>query len=153
MTEQSLRPCPFCGESVELDYSELPNRKHWFITCVCCGMMYQSPISQRKYVKDNWNNRPIEDALRACAEELEDQLKTLDSNLDFLISENHMLDKKACEYKFRAEKAEAMVERMIGCVDKAKGAVRSYFTLFRAPHVGSFLDDWNALVAEWKERE
>lgn len=53
----------------------------------------------------------------------------------------------------RAEKAEAMVERMIGCVDKAKGAVRSYFTLFRAPHVGSFLDDWNALVAEWKERE
>lgn len=53
----------------------------------------------------------------------------------------------------RAEKAEAMVERMIGCVDKAKGAVRSYFTLFRAPHVGSFLDEWNTLVAEWKERE
>ena len=58
-----LRPCPFCGESVELDYSELPHRKHWFITCECCGMMYQSSISQRKYVKVDWNNRPIEDAL------------------------------------------------------------------------------------------
>ena len=66
-----LKPCPFCGESVELDYSELPNRKHWFITCECCGMMYQSSISQRKYVKVDWNNRPIEDALNARIAELE----------------------------------------------------------------------------------
>lgn len=97
MTKQNLRPCPFCGESVELDYSELPNRKHWFITCVCCGMMYQSPISQRKYVKDNWNNRPIEDALQARAEKAEamvermivsgDRLYELAEELDDLVDE------------------------------------------------------------------
>jgi Lar family restriction alleviation protein len=58
----ALKPCPFCGEKATLDYSVTPNRKHWFITCDCCGMMYQDTLSQRKYVKDGWNTRPIEDA-------------------------------------------------------------------------------------------
>ena len=66
-----LKPCPFCGEKATLDYSVLPNRKHWFITCDCCGMMYQYTLSQRKYVKDGWNTRPIEDALNARIAELE----------------------------------------------------------------------------------
>ena len=77
-----LRPCPFCGESVELDYSELPNRKHWFITCECCGMMYQSSISQRKYVKVDWNNRPIEDALNKRIAELEAEIERLTVHSD-----------------------------------------------------------------------
>ena len=71
---KELRPCPFCGEKATLDYSVLPNRKHWFITCDCCGMMYQYTLSQRKYVKDGWNTRPIEDALRARIAELEEQV-------------------------------------------------------------------------------
>jgi Lar family restriction alleviation protein len=66
-----LKPCPFCGEKATLDYSVMPNRKHWFITCDCCGMMYQYTLSQRKYVKDGWNTRPIEDALTARIAELE----------------------------------------------------------------------------------
>ncbi len=66
-----LKPCPFCGEKATLDYSVLPNRKHWFITCDCCGMMYQYTLSQRKYVKDGWNTRPIEDALNKRIAELE----------------------------------------------------------------------------------
>ena len=77
-----LKPCPFCGESVELDYSELPNRKHWFITCECCGMMYQSSISQRKYVKVDWNNRPIEDALHDRIAELEAENAALKAKLN-----------------------------------------------------------------------
>jgi hypothetical protein len=66
-----LKPCPFCGEKATLDYGVLPNRKHWFITCDCCGMMYQYTLSQRKYVKDGWNTRPIEDALNKRIAELE----------------------------------------------------------------------------------
>ena len=66
----ALKPCPFCGENVTLDYRVMPNRKHWFITCDCCGMMYQDTLSQRKYVKDGWNNRPIEDDLRKRIVEL-----------------------------------------------------------------------------------
>ncbi len=46
-----------------------------------------------------------------------------------------------------------MIERMIERVDKVKNTLSNYFHLFHAPNVGSFLDDWNALVAEWKERE
>ena len=34
-------------------------------------MMYQYTLSQRKYVKDGWNTRPIEDALTARIAELE----------------------------------------------------------------------------------
>jgi len=40
-------------------------------------MMYQSSISQRKYVKVDWNNRPIEDALRLRIAELEAEVTEL----------------------------------------------------------------------------
>ena len=68
---EELRPCPFCGETVSLDYSELPNKKHWYITCDCCGMMYQAVVCQRKDTKTGWNTRPIEDELRKRIAELE----------------------------------------------------------------------------------
>ena len=74
---KELRPCPFCGEKVTLDYRVMPNRKHWFITCDCCGMMYQDTLSQRKYVKDGWNSRPIEDNLIARIAELESMVERL----------------------------------------------------------------------------
>ena len=80
MTE--LKPCPFCGEKATIDYSVLPNRKHWFITCDCCGMMYQYTLSQRKYVKDGWNTRPIEDALRLRIAELEAEIDQLTAHTD-----------------------------------------------------------------------
>lgn len=76
-----LKPCPFCGETVSLDYSELPNKKHWYITCDCCGMMYQAVVCQRKDTKTGWNNRPIEDALHARIAELEAELKITDELL------------------------------------------------------------------------
>jgi Lar family restriction alleviation protein len=77
-----LKPCPFCGEKATLDYGVLPNRKHWFITCDCCGMMYQYTLSQRKYVKDGWNTRPIEDALNKRIAELEAEIDQLTSHSD-----------------------------------------------------------------------
>ena len=80
-----LKPCPFCGEKATLDYSVMPNRKHWFITCDCCGMMYQDTLSQRKYVKDGWNTRPIEDELRA-------ENVRLNSWLDEVIKQGNYLE-------------------------------------------------------------
>jgi len=89
---EELRPCPFCGETVSLDYSELPNKKHWYITCDCCGMMYQAVVCQRKDTKTDWNNRPIEDALNARIAQLEAELATLKS-------ENVNLSKKVTDYE------------------------------------------------------
>ena len=107
-----LRPCPFCGESVELDYSELPNRKHWFITCECCGMMYQSSISQRKYVKVDWNNRPIEDALNARIAELELRLDVYNGNMyDVVVDENAKLEAQVVIANKRIAELEAENER------------------------------------------
>ncbi len=79
---EKLKQCPFCGEKVTLDYRVMPNRKHWFITCDCCGMMYQYAWSQRKYVKDGWNTRPIEDALTARIAELEAEIERLTVHSD-----------------------------------------------------------------------
>ena len=89
-----LKPCPFCGEKATLDYGVLPNRKHWFITCDCCGMMYQYTLSQRKYVKDGWNTRPIEDALQAENERLKEELQCekTRSQLNLEAEERRMLN-------------------------------------------------------------
>ena len=72
-----LKPCPFCGETVSLDNSELLNKKHWYITCDYCGMMYQAVVCQRKDTKTGWNNRPIEDELTARIAELEEECASL----------------------------------------------------------------------------
>ena len=92
-----LKPCPFCGEKATLDYSVMPNRKHWFITCDCCGMMYQYTLSQRKYVKDGWNTRPIEDDLRKRIVEL--------------VSSNMVMAKGVLDLKARIAELEAESER------------------------------------------
>ena len=122
-----LRPCPFCGESVELDYSELPNRKHWFITCECCGMMYQSSISQRKYVKVDWNNRHIEDALNARIAELEAAQKEALSLLPELERGHYYCDD--CWY--------SCPKAVDGCCDESRG-----------DECDCGADDYNALLAK-----
>jgi len=45
-------------------------------------MMYQYAWSQRKYVKDGWNTRPIEDALTARIAELEAEIERLTVHSD-----------------------------------------------------------------------
>jgi len=86
------------------------------------------------------------DALRERAEKAESECKTLSD----ILAKDTMDALGAIR---RAKKAEAMVERMIEHVDKVKNTLSNYFRLFHAPNVGSFLDDWNALVAEWEERK
>jgi hypothetical protein len=56
-----LKPCPFCGEKAEIrvkqwiDGEGYPDKLVW-VECPDCGDTHRP---------DNWNTRPIEDALRA----------------------------------------------------------------------------------------
>src|SRR5690606_19165975 len=98
--------------------SVLPNRKHWFITCDCCGMMYQDTLSQRKYVKDGWNTRPIEDELRARIAELEGEVDILKDqqreaknilidkrlHIDSLYEEGYKLQQRIAELEAESER-------------------------------------------------
>jgi len=89
-------------------------------------MMYQYTLSQRKYVKDGWNTRPIEDALTARIAELEMKIRhnalwqaSVDAeeraHLEKLVPD---LKKRIADLEARAEKAEAMVEKLNSWVEK-----------------------------------
>lgn len=68
MTDIKLKPCPFCGE--------MPKVNNWTLKgitdkrCFCDNE--KCPVYLSKTIAiDDWNTRPIEDALNACIAELE----------------------------------------------------------------------------------
>lgn len=56
-----LKPCPFCG----FERPHFMEEGHWiYMACESCGC--GGPVStQMRDPSDNWNTRPLEDALRA----------------------------------------------------------------------------------------
>ena len=73
-----LRPCPFCGkETAEVEC----DGAFWWVKCQSCGAsghVYWFILNNgnaRDIVIDNWNTRPIEDALRLRIAELEESDK------------------------------------------------------------------------------
>ena len=106
----SLRPCPFCGaEAIMPVFRNASPAGYKVDVCTCsndCEVIWDwKPI-------EAWNNRPIEDTLRA-----------------------------------RAERAEAMVERLIEA-----GHAMSNVAEWRYTNLTELMA-WDNLVAEWKERE
>ena len=60
-----LKPCPFCGITPKLEYNSIV--KFWYrgeCTPYCEGHAALTWAS-REFVMRNWNERPVEDALRA----------------------------------------------------------------------------------------
>lgn len=54
MSEDRLRPCPFCGGDDELALSEPP--LPWFVICGACGV--EGPYAdKRKHAIAAWNTR------------------------------------------------------------------------------------------------
>lgn len=163
MTKQELRPCPFCEHEAIERFEAY--RDVFRVLCPNCAAVAK---------EQEWNTRPLEDALRERAEKAEEKALKLEqedayremelfSLLNLLdVDKEHqsgLLDMwQTCRIlagktikELKANRK--MIERMIERVDKVKNTLSNYFHLFHAPNVGSFLDDWNALVAEWKERE
>ena len=77
-----LKPCPFCGEPADDRYNRLAKCSNK--SC----LMNHWVDDEDFFIDDDWNTRPIEDALRARIAELEaerDQAKAIVSRLrDFL---------------------------------------------------------------------
>ena len=71
VNEIELKPCPFCGSPAKHN-EDKKNEGYWYVDCTeCdCNMLEEGWIS----ADELWNRRPIEDALRAQVEALQEQL-------------------------------------------------------------------------------
>ena len=67
MSENELRPCPFCGEPADDRYNRLAKCSN-----KQCLMNYWIEDDADFYIRDDWNTRPIEDDLRKRIAELEE---------------------------------------------------------------------------------
>lgn len=81
MTEELLKPCPFCGsELVFLDEPITPDSYAVFCNGECGAVGPEDEDGNTAI--ELWNLRPIEDTLRARVEELEAELAALNKEID-----------------------------------------------------------------------
>ncbi len=65
-----LKPCPFCGCGTIRKYNaKTSSTSDWYAECQKCLMMTDA-YPTLDALRDAWNTRPIEDALRAEIEAL-----------------------------------------------------------------------------------
>ena len=71
-----LKPCPFCGEPADDRYNRLAKCSNK--SC----LMNHWVDDEDFFIDDDWNTRPIEDALRARIAELEAEIDRLTVHSD-----------------------------------------------------------------------
>ena len=71
-----LKPCPFCGEPADDRYNRLAKCSNK--SC----LMNHWVDDEDFFIDDDWNTRPIEDALRARIAELEAEIERLTVHSD-----------------------------------------------------------------------
>ena len=91
-----LRPCPFCGT--------LPQANAWIFRGISETRYFcpnqECPLSVRTVTLEQWNRRPIEDALNARIAELELRLDVYNGNMyDVVVDENAKLEAELTELK------------------------------------------------------
>jgi len=84
-----LKPCPFCGT--------LPQANAWIFRGISETRYFcpnqECPLSVRTVTLEEWNTRPIEDALNARIAELELRLDVYNGNMyDVVVDENAKLE-------------------------------------------------------------
>lgn len=86
----SLRPCPFCGNKnprvVHHFVNGIANLSHCFVRCNCGRGKTTASRKEEQGAVDEWNTRPVEDALRAeiahLSELLHDEMSQLEIATD-----------------------------------------------------------------------
>lgn len=104
MTDQELKPCPFCS-STNL-YFELYSSGYYTIECGNC--LTKVTLSNEKRAKIAWNTRPIEDKLGVVIEEVE----KLIAKIPRLTKEYEYMDKRIGEL---SEQVNALLELVKAC--------------------------------------
>jgi hypothetical protein len=72
---EKLKPCPFCGHDPKVEYGCDEEHEWWWVTCVGsedeegCSMVSSDEHDEYDAAIQDWNHRPIEDALRTERDE------------------------------------------------------------------------------------
>jgi len=94
-----LKPCPFCGSpaySYHDNCIDFAGVKCDLGGCVCADILI---------TENNWNTRPIEDALNARIAELELRLDVYNGNMyDVVVDENAKANKRIAELEAENER-------------------------------------------------
>ena len=56
MTENELKPCPFCGESEYVTVQKMLTRKRWYVHCGNCRCRTAQYLDRQEAIKV-WNRR------------------------------------------------------------------------------------------------
>ena len=101
-----LKPCPFCGGEAQVNTWTM----HGITESRCFCSNSDCPNSVRTVAFEQWNNRPIEDALEARIAELEESDKHWAGNVKVCMQLIERYESDIAEndaLQARAEKAEA----------------------------------------------
>ena len=86
-----LKPCPFCGSpaySYHDNCIDFAGVKCDLGGCVCADILI---------TENNWNTRPIEDALNARIAELEGEIERLTAHSDIERQDDKLPEREVCE--------------------------------------------------------
>lgn len=133
---EELRPCPFCGA--------MPMGQDDRYMCSTLGcVMQEDTISA-----ENWNTRPIEDALNARTAELSQAVGLITTLKPTMVMDtDHPLD-MAKEVEVYVSARIAELEGFINRLIEAGDAMSNAQSMWVAEE-----DKWDALVKDWKESE
>lgn len=168
MTEQVLRPCPFCGHEAKMEFREMDDPNDPNDASVTCSN-FECEFGGWWVRPSVWNKRPVEDALQARAERAEatiadcfamfNEVNLLDGETDLRDVVNDVIDlflfwKTACEMQNQAvELLDGWVERFIEFGTPLADIARAVNYGNEIELLAEHINNWDKLVTEWKERK
>jgi hypothetical protein len=72
MSEEELKPCPICNTE---DIKISPSGNSYILNCLGCGLVLWE--EDEESLREDWNTRPLEDALRDKIDRLKEENKNL----------------------------------------------------------------------------
>jgi hypothetical protein len=145
MSKEEL--CPFCGGE---PYECLDN--HFGCLNLGCAM-----AGARAIPLEDWNSRPIEDALRARIAELQKEILKAGLQHAYWIKELHTCQDCIVELEAEVTKGHELQDSYCDRIVELKGFIGQLIEVgdraIAFNEVDRFIDKWNAPVKDLKERE
>jgi len=131
-----LKPCPFCGDKVTLeDNSNLTNhRTVYWVACHNCSDLDTPCYFTASEVIEDWNTRPLEDALQSRITELEGKLESACHSDAHFRNETKLLQARITELENDIEMKSEAIKATIGIKNKHIARLKSLLKAKESSH-------------------